>query len=58
MKVGIIGVGAVGSSCAIALMQRGSAREIVLVDKTAARSRAVALERASPKSREPASSLE
>jgi L-lactate dehydrogenase len=44
MKVGIIGVGAVGSACAIALMQRGSAREIVLVDKTRARSRAVALD--------------
>jgi L-lactate dehydrogenase len=44
MKVGIIGVGAVGSACAIALMQRGSAREIVLVDKSAARARAVALD--------------
>ena len=44
MKVGIIGVGAVGSACAIALMQRGSAREIVMVDKTAARARAVALD--------------
>jgi len=44
MKVGIIGVGAVGSACAMALMQRGSAREIVLVDKTPARARAVALD--------------
>jgi len=44
MKVGIIGVGAVGSACAIALMQRGSARELVLVDKTGARARAVALD--------------
>jgi len=44
MKVGIIGVGAVGSACAIALMQRGSAREIVLVDKTRPRARAVALD--------------
>ena len=44
MKVGIIGVGAVGSACAIALMQRGSARELVLVDKTPARTRAVALD--------------
>ena len=44
MKVGIIGVGAVGSACAIALMQRGSARELVLVDKTRARARAVALD--------------
>jgi L-lactate dehydrogenase len=44
MKVGIIGVGAVGSACAMALMQRGSAREIVLVDKAPARARAVALD--------------
>src|SRR3989441_13360626 len=44
MKVGIIGVGAVGSACAIALMQRGSAREIVLLDRTRARARAVALD--------------
>jgi L-lactate dehydrogenase len=43
MKVGIIGVGAVGSAC-VALMQRGSAREIVMVDKTAVRARAVALD--------------
>lgn len=42
MKVGIIGVGAVGSACALALMQRGSAREIVLVDRTRQRARAVA----------------
>ena len=44
MKVGIIGVGAVGSACAMALMQRGSAREIVLIDRTAGRARAVALD--------------
>jgi L-lactate dehydrogenase len=44
MKVGIIGVGAVGSACAMALMQRGSAREIVLLDKTRARATAVALD--------------
>ena len=44
MKVGIIGAGAVGSACAMALMQRGSTREIVLVDRTAARARAVALD--------------
>ena len=42
MKVGIIGVGAVGSACALALMQRGSAREIVLVDRKRQRARAVA----------------
>ena len=44
MKVGIIGVGAVGSACALAMMQRGSAREIVLVDKTRARATAVSLD--------------
>jgi L-lactate dehydrogenase len=44
MKVGVIGVGAVGSACALAMMQRGSARELVLVDKTRARARAVALD--------------
>ena len=44
MKVGIIGAGAVGSACAIAMMQRGSAREIVLVDRTSARAKAVALD--------------
>src|SRR3989442_6287745 len=44
MKVGIIGVGAVGSSCAMAMMQRGSAREVVLVDKTGMRARGVSLD--------------
>jgi L-lactate dehydrogenase len=44
VKVGIIGVGAVGAACAIALMQRGAAREIVLLDRTRARARAVALD--------------
>jgi L-lactate dehydrogenase len=44
MKVGIIGVGAVGSACALALMQRGSAREIVLVDKVRVRATAVSLD--------------
>ena len=44
MKVGIIGVGAVGAACAMALMQRGSAREIVLVDKARARATAVSLD--------------
>jgi L-lactate dehydrogenase len=37
MKVGVVGVGAVGQACAFALMLRGSAREIVLVDRTAER---------------------
>jgi len=42
MKVGIVGVGAVGAACALALMQRGSAREIVLVNRDRKRARAVA----------------
>ena len=44
MKVGIIGAGAVGAACAMALGQRGSAREIVLVDRTRSRATAVALD--------------
>ena len=44
MKVAIVGIGAVGSACAMALMQRGSVREIILVDKASARARAVALD--------------
>jgi len=36
-KVGVVGVGAVGQACAFALLLRGSAREIVLVDRTAER---------------------
>jgi L-lactate dehydrogenase len=41
-KVGVVGVGAVGQACAFALVLRGSAREIVLVDKVAERADAVA----------------
>ena len=41
-KVGVVGVGAVGRACAFALMLRGSAREIVLVDRAAQRATAVA----------------
>ena len=33
MKVGIIGVGAVGTSCAKAMLLRGSCHEIVLLEK-------------------------
>jgi L-lactate dehydrogenase len=33
MKVGIVGAGAVGSACLLALVMRGSAREIVLVNR-------------------------
>jgi L-lactate dehydrogenase len=34
MKVGVIGAGAVGRSCTLAMLQRGSSREIVLVNRT------------------------
>lgn len=44
MKIGIIGVGAVGSACALSLIQRGSCREIVLVDKDNKRANAVAMD--------------
>jgi L-lactate dehydrogenase len=42
MRVGIVGAGRVGAACALALVARGSAREIVIVDRTRARARAVA----------------
>ena len=41
MKVGIIGAGAVGSATLLALIQRGIACEIVLVDRTEKRARGV-----------------
>jgi L-lactate dehydrogenase len=41
-KVGVVGVGGVGQACAFALVLRGSAREVVLVDRTAAKATAVA----------------
>ena len=42
MKVGIIGAGRVGCACALAAVARGSARAIVLVDRTHKRAKAVA----------------
>src|SRR3984893_18936984 len=42
LKGGIIGAGRVGSACALAAVVRGSAREIVLVDRTRKRAKAVA----------------
>jgi L-lactate dehydrogenase len=42
MKVGVIGAGAVGSACVFALVMRGVAREIVVIDRTRARAKAVA----------------
>jgi L-lactate dehydrogenase len=41
-EVAVVGVGAVGQACAFALILRGSAREIVLVDRTAERATGVA----------------
>jgi L-lactate dehydrogenase len=41
-KVGIVGAGRVGAACALALVTRGAAREIVIVDRTRARAKAVA----------------
>src|ERR1700704_4928638 len=41
-RIGIVGVGAVGCACAMAAINRGSAREIVLIDRTRKRAEAVA----------------
>lgn len=42
MKIGIVGAGNVGCACAMAAVIRGSAREIVLVNRTRKRAEAVA----------------
>ena len=42
MKVGIIGLGGVGKACALSLVLRGCAREIVLIDKIQTLTKAVA----------------
>jgi L-lactate dehydrogenase len=42
MKIGIVGVGAVGTSCALASIMRGATREIVLFDRAHKRAEAVA----------------
>lgn len=41
MKVGVVGAGAVGSACLMSLVLRGSAHEIVVVDRTRKRALAV-----------------
>jgi L-lactate dehydrogenase len=41
MKVGIVGAGAVGSACLLSLFTRGSAREIVLVNRNRKRAEGV-----------------
>ncbi|MDB5541628.1 MAG: lactate dehydrogenase [Devosia sp.] len=42
MKIGIVGMGTVGSACALAAVTRGTAREIVLVNRTRKRAEAIA----------------
>jgi L-lactate dehydrogenase len=42
MKIGVIGAGAVGSACLLSLVLRGSAREIVVLNRTRKRAKAVA----------------
>jgi L-lactate dehydrogenase len=42
MKIGIVGAGNVGSACALAAVVRGSARKIVILDRTRKRAKAVA----------------
>src|SRR5205807_2838769 len=41
MKIGIIGVGAVGTACAFATVMRGFASEVVLLDRNRKRARGV-----------------
>ena len=41
-KIGIVGAGRVGCACALSCVARGSARDIVLVDRTRKRAEAVA----------------
>ena len=44
MKIGMIGSGAVGSACLMALVLRGSARHIVVLNKDRQRARAIAMD--------------
>jgi L-lactate dehydrogenase len=44
MKAGVVGVGRVGAACALSLVVRGAAREVILLDRTRARARAVAID--------------
>jgi len=41
-KIGIVGLGAVGAACAMAVAMRGGARELVLVNRTRRRAKALA----------------
>jgi malate/lactate dehydrogenase len=50
VKVGVIGVGAVGVATVLSLIERGGmCREIVLVDRTPERANGVATDRSDPK---------
>lgn len=52
MKVGVIGVGAVGVATVLSLIERGGmCREIVLVDRTPERANGVATDRSDPQGR-------
>jgi L-lactate dehydrogenase len=42
MKVGVVGAGGVGAACVLSLVARGSAEEVLVVNRTRARARAVA----------------
>src|SRR5690348_17055761 len=44
MKVGIVGAGAVGSACLLSMVMRGSAREIMLVNRNRKRSEGVVMD--------------
>jgi L-lactate dehydrogenase len=44
MKAGIVGIGTVGRAAALATLQRGSARELILVNRNPSVSKAVALD--------------
>ena len=41
MKVGIVAVGGVGSACLLSLVMRGIACQVVVVDRTRERAKAV-----------------
>jgi L-lactate dehydrogenase len=52
VKVGVIGVGAVGVATVLSLIERGGmCREIVLVDRTPKRANGVATDRSDPQGR-------
>jgi L-lactate dehydrogenase len=42
MKIGVVGAGGVGAACVLALVARGAVREIIVVNRTRSRAKAVA----------------